>query len=196
MKGVRRVLAVALLAPATAASQVEGAWSVGASVSATLFVGGSSEFLNGGFGFDATVWRRLTSVVRLRADGMLMPLDAQEGPFERADNRVVLAGVGPEVGARVGSLSLYARGLVGIASNAQMRKGSGQPERTTSAAAYGMGAGLRLAFGGGLSLDLGGDVVKVGELAFARTAESGGDLIETPGLLRLRAGLRWSSRAR
>ncbi len=196
MNGVLGVLAVVLLAPASAAGQVEGAWSVGASVSATLFVGGSSEFLNGGIGFDAVVSRRLTSVLRLRADGMLMPLDAQEGPFERADNRVVLVGVGPEVGAAVGSLALYARGLAGIAFNAQMRRGSGQPERTTSAAAYGGGAGLRLAFDEGWSLDLGGDVVRVGELAFARTAASGPDLAERPALLRLRAGLRWSSRAR
>jgi len=42
----------------------------------------------------------------------------------------------------------------------------------------------------GLALDLGGDVLRIGELDFARTATVGSVLTEDSALLRVRAGLR------
>ena len=54
----------------------------------------------------------------------------------------------------------------------------------------GSGGGLRLDVAPTLTLELGGDVVKLGELDFARTAVSSLMLIEDPAVLRVHLGLR------
>ncbi len=59
------------------------------------------------------------------------------------------------------------------------------------AGAVGGGAGVRFALGPSLSLDLGGDLVKLGELAFVGSAVASQESTEDPAVLRLRAGLRF-----
>jgi len=185
------VVAVTLLAPGVAAGQTTETWAFSASVSETLFVGGGSDFLDSGPGLDVSASFSFVPHFRLRADAMLMTLDAQVSSSESADNRVMILGMGPELGVGAAPVSVYVRGLIGIATNLQMRRASSLPERTTSAVALGAGVGLRIALGGSWGLDLGGDIAKVGALDFARTAASG-PLVEDPGLLRLRVGARWS----
>lgn len=180
------------LSPGAAGAQPAGPWAVGASASAGLFVGSASDFLDAGSGLDLTVWRGIAPHLALRADGMLVLLEAQESPSETADNRVVLFGVGPDLDAGFGPLAIYARGLVGVAGNLQVRTNSPLEERTTWASAFGGGAGLRVRLAERLALDAGGDILKLGELDFARTATSSLMLLEDPALLRLRVGLRWS----
>jgi len=157
-------------------------------VTAQIFIG-ESDLVDGGTGVDGTVWRGLGPHASLRFDAMLMPLDDQTTPFESADNRMLLLALGPELATRVGPVSFYGRALAGLAINQQSRSGSGLPERTTSGLAVGGGVGVRLALTPRLSLDVGGDVLESGEVAFARTAVSGGEYLTDLVMLRLRAGL-------
>ena len=174
-------------APAVDAQTVD--WSLGASASAGLFVGDGSDFLDAGLGLDVVAVRRVASHVQVRAEGMLVFLDEQSGPGETAGNRLVVLGLGPELTASLGVVAPYARGFLGVAANSQIRSGSSLDEVTTWASALGGGVGLRISLGAPLSLDLGGDLVRLGELDFARTSQSAPTNPEDPFLLRLRLGL-------
>ena len=176
------------------AAQSGGVWAIGASGAAGLFVGSGSDFLDAGLGFDAAVSRRIVPRLRLRADGVFMLLDEQRDPLETADNRILLLSVGPEFDVALGPVSVYVRGVLGAAANFQLRTGSALKRGTSWASAFGAGAGLRLPVATALDVDLGGDVLRLGELDFARTASFGSQLIESPALLRLRAGLRLTRR--
>jgi opacity protein-like surface antigen len=182
------VIAVLLHTPPTAA-QSSGAWTFGAAASASLWVG-EGDALDGSWGVDGTAWRRLGSHLGARADVMLMPLEASSAPFESADNRLLVLGVGPEVDVGFGAAAVYGRALAGIAINQQIRSGSASEERTSTASTLGGGAGLRLEVSRAVGLDVGADILSVGELDFARTSASGGVLSTGSAVLRLRAGLR------
>lgn len=184
------LLATILAAPSPARGQSAG-WAVAASAAAGLFVGDGSDFLDGGFGVDLSASRALVGALRVRTDGMLALMAEQTDPFESADNRILVLGIGPEVGVRFGPLGLHARALVGRAAAIQMRTRSALEERTTWASAVGAGAAVRLRIAPDLHLDAGGDVVDLGTLDFARTASSSLALQEDPTLLRLHAGLFW-----
>jgi opacity protein-like surface antigen len=180
------------LASAPLAAQSVGGWAVGMHGSAGLFVGSSSDFLDAEYGLDVSLSRSFAPHVQLRADVMLMGLDDVTDPFETADNRVIVVGLGPEVHASLGSVSFYARGLVGVAANQQLRTNSPLEELTTWASAFGAGAGIRFGLSTAATLDIGGDVLKLGELDFARRATSSLLYAEDPALLRLRAGVRFA----
>ncbi|MEJ2206298.1 MAG: hypothetical protein P8170_19585 [Gemmatimonadota bacterium] len=180
---------VGVVGPSPAAAQVEGGWAVGAQGGVGLFVGNGSDFLDGGPSLDVTVSRSVAPFLRIRADGALALLDDQKDPFEAADNRILLFGLGPEAHLDLGAIGLYVRGLVGRAAAVQVRTNSVLEERTTWTWVYGGGAGVRVRLSSALFLDAGGDVFKLGELDFARTASSSLALMEDPGLLRLRAGV-------
>jgi len=175
--------------PTPAGAQVAGGWAVAAQGGVGLFVGNGSDFLDGGPTLDVTVSRSVAPFLRIRADGVLALLDDQKDLFEAADNRILLFGLGPEAHLDLGAVGLYARGLAGQAAAVQVRTNSALEERTTWAWVYGAGAGFRIRLAPALFLDVGGDVLKLGELDFARTASSSLALVEDPGLLRLRAGL-------
>jgi hypothetical protein len=162
---------VGVVGPSPAAAQVEGGWAVGAQGGVGLFVGNGSDFLDGGPSLDVTVSRSVAPFLRIRADGAVALLGDQKDPFEAADNRILLFGLGPEAHLDLGAIGLYVRGLVGRAAAVQVR------------------AGVRVRLSSALFLDAGGDVFKLGELDFARTASSSLALMEDPGLLRLRAGV-------
>ena len=176
------------------AAQSGGVWAIGASGAAGLFVGSGSDFLDAGLGVDVVVSRRIVPRLQLRADGMFMLLDEQSDPLETADNRILLLSVGPEFDVALGPVSLYVRGVLGAAANFQLRTGSALKRRTSWASAFGASAGLRLRVATALDLDLGGDLLRLGELDFTRTASFGSRLIKNPSLLRLRAGLRLTGR--
>lgn len=178
----------ALLCGSRVQAQSPRSWAFEGAMTAQIFIG-EAELVDGGIGVDGTVWRKLAPHASLRFDAMVMPLDDQTTPLESADNRMLVLALGPELATRVGPLSFYGRALAGLAVNQQSRAGSARPERTTSALAYGGGAGVRLALTSRLSLDVGGDILQSGEVAFARTAVSGGEYLTDPVMLRLRAGL-------
>lgn len=189
-KSMFALLAFVLVTPPLAAQTPLG-WSVGASGAAGLFVGGSSDFLDAGLGFDVDISKRVVPKVSLRADGMVMTLDDDEGPGEAAGNRILLLGIGPQIDAPVGPTNFYLRGLAGAAVNQQSRTGSTVQEATSWTTALGAGAGIRLDLAPAVALDVGADVLKLGELDFARTAASGSTSSEDTALLRIRAGLRF-----
>ena len=108
---------------------------------------------------------------------------------ETAGNTMFVLGLGPEVHLSLSAVTVYARPLVGLAGNLQNRTNSTLNEDATWAGAFGGGVGLRLRIVPTFTLDLGGDVLKLGELGFARTAVSSGQLTEDPAVLRLRVGL-------
>ena len=121
---------------------------------------------------------------------MLIRLAPITNNNETAGNTMFILGLGPEVYVSFSAVTLYARPLLGVAANMQSRTNSTSVERVTWARVFGGGVGLRLDVAPTVALDLGGDVVKLGELEFARTAASGFQLIENPAVLRLRLGLR------
>ena len=125
---------------------------------------------------------------------MLIPLARNTNNDETAGNTMLILGLGPEVYVPLSAITLYARPLLGLAANVQSRKNSALVERTTWAGVLGGGVGLRLAVAPTLTLKLGGDVVKLGELDFARTAASSLRLIEDPAVLRVHLGLRLHAR--
>jgi hypothetical protein len=180
---------VGLVGPTPIGAQVGGGWAVAAQGTVGLFVGNGSDFLDSGPGLDVTLSRSVAPFLRIRADGALTLLDDQKDPFEAADNRILLFGIGPEAHLDLGSLDLYVRGMVGRAAAVQVRTNSPLEERTSWATVFGGGVGFRVRLVPALFLDVGGDVLKLGELDFARTASSSLMLLEDPGLLRLRAGL-------
>lgn len=183
------MLIALLLHTLPAAAQSNRAWTFGAAASASLWVG-QGDALDGSWGVDGTVWRRVGSHVSLRADGILMPLEGSSDPVESADNRVFVLGVGPEADVGFGPAAVYGRALVGLAVNQQTRSTSSLTELTTGALALGGGAGIRLAVSRTVELDVGADLIDVGGLDFARTAASGGVLTTNWAVLRLRAGAR------
>ena len=121
---------------------------------------------------------------------MLVGLDDQTTLGEVADNTILILGVGPELSTEGHRLGVYARGLVGLAANVQSRSNSALEEKTTWATALGGGLGLRLALSSRVDLELGADLMKVGELDFARTVTSSLALMDDPTILRVRAGVR------
>lgn len=179
-----------LAGPRPVEAQVGGGWAVAAQGTVGLFVGNGSDFLDGGPGLDVTLSRSVAPFLRIRADGSLSLLDDQKDPFEAADNRILMFGLGPEAHLDLGAVDLYVRGMVGRAAAVQVRTHSPLEERTSWATMFGGGVGFRVRLLPALFLDVGGDVLKLGELDFARTASSSSlMLLEDPGLLRLRAGL-------
>ena len=122
---------------------------------------------------------------------MLIRLAADTNNNETAGNTMFIFGLGPEFYVSLSAVTLYARPLLGLAANVQSRTNSALVERTTWAGVLGGGVGLRLDVAPTVTLDLGGDVVKLGELDFARTAASSLQLIEDPAVLCVRLGLRW-----
>ncbi len=196
----RRMLAVglagavlvgaSLAGPTPAGAQVGPGWGFSAQGGVGLFVGNASDFLDGGPSLNVTVSRSVAPFLRIRADAALSLLDDQKDPFEAADNRILVFGIGPEAHLDLGAVGLYVRGLAGQAAAVQVRTNSVLEERTTWAWAYGGGVGFRVRLAPALFLDVGGDVLKLGELDFARTASSSLSLAaEDPGLIRLQAGV-------
>ena len=184
------ILVAAALTGSPASAQSAPGWSVGASASASLIVGSASDFLDSGFGVDFTASYGVARNLSLRADGMLIPLASTTNDNETAGNTMFIFGLGPEFFASLSAVTLHARPLVGLAGNVQSRTNSASVERTTWAGVLGGGGGLRLDVAPTLTLELGGDVVKLGELDFARTAVSSLMLIEDPAVLRVHLGLR------
>ncbi len=184
------ILVAAALTGSPASAQSAPGWSVGASASASLMVGSASDFLDSGFGVDLTASHGVARNLSVRADGMLIPLASTTNDDETAGNTIWILGLGPEVYVPLSAITLYARPLLGVAANVQSRTNSFLAETTTWAAVFGGGVGLRLGVARTLTLDLGGDIVKVGELDFARTAVSSLMLIEGPAVLRVHLGLR------
>ena len=177
----------AALTGSPASAQSAPGWSVGASASASLMVGSASDFLDSGFGVDLTASHGVARNLSVRADGMLIPLASTTNDDETAGNTIWILGLGPEVHVPLSAITLYARSLLGVAANVQSRTNSTLVERVTWAGVLGGGVGLRLNVAPTVTLDLGGDVVK---LDFARTAASSLQLIEDPAVLRVRLGLR------
>ena len=184
------ILIAAALTGSPASAQSGPGWWIGASASANLIVGTASEFLDSGFGVDGTASYGVAGHLSVRADGMLIRLAPITNNNETAGNTMFILGLGPEVYVSFSAVTLYARPLLGVAANMQSRTNSTSVERVTWARVFGGGVGLRLDVAPTVALDLGGDVVKLGELEFARTAASGFQLIENPAVLRLRLGLR------
>ncbi len=178
-----------MLVALPAQAQSTGAWALGAAASGGLWVGGGDP-LDGGIGVDLTVWRRLAPAIGLRSDLMLMPFQGSSDPVESADNRVLVVGLGPELGGSVGSVSAYVRGLVGLAINQQRRSRSTLPEQTTRALVFGGGGGLGVDLSSRVTLDVGADILRVGELEFARTLASGVSIGVDAVVLRVRSGVR------
>ncbi len=184
------ILVAAALTGSPASAQSAPGWSVGASASASLMVGSASDFLDSGFGVDLTASHGVARNLSVRADGMLIPLASTTNDNETAGNTIWIFGLGPEVYVSLSAVTLYARPLLGVAANVQSRTNSTLVERVTWAGVFGGGVGLRLDVAPTVTLDLGGDVLKLGELDFARTAASSLQLIEDPAVLRVRLGLR------
>lgn len=184
------ILVAAALTGSPASAQSVAGWSVGASASANLIVGSASDFLDSGFGVDGTVSHGVARHLSVRADGMLIRLAAATNVNETAGNTMFIFGLGPEFYVSLSAVTLYARPLVGLAANVQSRTNSALVERTTWAGVLGGGGGLRLNVAPTVTLELGGDVVKLGELDFARTAALSLQLIEDPTVLRVHLGLR------
>lgn len=176
--------------PSPGAAQATTGWEMGVSGGATLFLGTHSDFLDGGFGFEGTLSRELASGFHLRADAIVSLLDDQQGESDVAGNRIAIFTLGPEARVSLGRLEVYARGLVGLVTNRQTRSGSTADEVGTWATVLGGGAGARISLVPSLALDLGGDLIKAGELDFARTTASGVTATEDPLLLSVRGGIR------
>lgn len=185
------LLAVPVLSPRPVSAQSTTHWAAGGAATATLFVG-DADILDGALGLDLWGARRLTSWLSLRADALLMDLTAQTNLGERADNRILAFGAGPEVEASLGLLAPYARLFIGIAFNDQIRRGSQARERGSSASLRGAAGGLRVRVGDAWWLDLGVGLAKLGDLDFARTSDAVAPLIEDPVGLRAHAGVSWS----
>jgi hypothetical protein len=167
-------------------------WEVGAAVIGSLLVGDASDFLDGGLGILGAVGRAASGPLWIRADVSYLGLDADASPSERADNAILSLGVGPELGVGWPGLRFYLRGSAGLMANFQSRSRLSLPEETTWAGMLGGGLGIRIRLSSGshpVALDLGGDVFKTGELAFARSSESGGVSNQELGIITLRAGL-------
>lgn len=163
-------------------------WAVGASIAGGLFV--DSDVLDSSLGADVALSRRISSWASVRADGMLLLLSEHANLGESADNRMVIVGIGPEVSGAAGWLAVYARGFLGRAGNFQRRTRSTLDEKTTWATVWGGGGGVRSAFGRVWSVDFGADLLRLGELDFARAAPSDPVRLRDPVLLRIRAGVR------
>jgi hypothetical protein len=186
------MLAGLALATGMTASVAAGqsVWSSGVSVSGNLVLGrGGSDFLDSGFGLDATVARRATPHLAIRMDGLLVRLSPSSSTAG-GRNTILALGVGPEANLSLSALELYARLLLGAATN--IRGGAGSPggEGTNWASALGGGVGLRLTVSRSVALDLGGDILLLGELGFVGSAVSSFQFTSQPAVLRLRLGLR------
>ncbi|MDT8340948.1 MAG: hypothetical protein RQ751_05500 [Longimicrobiales bacterium] len=192
------VAAPALLLTSNPARAQRG-WFVEGSATGNLLVGSTSDFLDSGFGFEVALGRELIPALALRADAMLVgleegttaPVGEPSGGSEAADNTIVILGVGPEVTIPASFVHIDVRGHVGAARNSQRRSNSLAPEEATWASAYGGGVGVRFDASPRVGLVLGGDILKLGELGFARTGGGGSVLREDPVILRLRVGLRF-----
>ena len=180
----------AVLAGSPASAQSVPGWSVGVSASASLIVGNASDFLDSGFGVALVGSLGVARHISVRADGMLIPLANSTIADETAGNTLVVLGLGPEVHVPLSAITLFANPLLGIAANVQSRTNSVLAETTDWAVAFGGGVGLRMDAAPTWSLELGGDIVKLGELEFARPAASSLLLTEDPAVLRVHLGFR------
>lgn len=179
-----------LLAAGSLGAQAVGRWEVGVSAGATLLIGSRTDFLDAGLGSELTLSFRLTPGLQLRADAIYARLDDQTDRAEEVGNHITLLSVGPETRKGLGPVDVFLRGLVGAILNRQVRSNSLAGEVGTWAPVVGTGIGARVSVSRGLALVAGADLIKAGELDFARTAASGYTATGDPFLLRAHGGIR------
>ncbi len=151
-----------------------------------LLVGESDDFLDGGYGVEASFSYRPPSlpILWLRADVGYIDLSEGRDPLTGAavDNNLFSLLVGPEFAYRIWRVEPLARAHVGLAVNrlsVGASAGSSQLTETDAVFAWGLGIGLRLLLASGrnpVSLELSGRLVDTGEVQFARSPDPG-----TPG---------------
>ncbi|MDH3423672.1 MAG: hypothetical protein OEN00_11815 [Gemmatimonadota bacterium] len=185
-------VAAALMGLTGSAAAGQTGWSSGVSVAGNLVVGGGgSDFLDSGFGLDGTVARAMGSHFAIRADGILIRLAPSSTGASPGRNTIIALGVGPEANLSLSAFSLYARLLLGVATNVQGGTGSTGGEGGTWTGRVGGGVGVRIAVSRSVAVDFGGDILKLGELAFGGSAVSSLRFTSDPAVLRLRLGLRF-----
>lgn len=167
-------------------------WQVGLGVPGSFIVGTASDFLSDGIGILGFGGRRVAGPLWVRADLSYTWLRDESFRGEQADDALLMIGLGPEFDFGWRAFRVYLRGSGGLIANFQSRTASSLPEETSWAGFFGGGLGFRLRLVSGprpVALDLGGDIFRTGELAFATLAEAGGSIDQDLGMITLRVGL-------
>lgn len=187
------LLIIGLVHPIHAKAQVtDPIWEVGLAATGNLLVGAASDFLDGGFGLLGFGGRRVGESVWFRGDVLYFRLDSDEAASESADNAILSFGFGPELVLGGSSVRGYVRGVIGLVANLQSRSNSSLGAESSWAGMFGGGVGVRFRLGSSArapALDLGGDVLRTGNLDFVRTELLQGVVRENVAILSLRAGL-------
>lgn len=155
--------------------------AVGAGVIGSLLVGGTDDFLDGGYGVEGSIGYRPLPVryVWLRADIGYIDLSEDRNALSGAavDNNMFNLLVGPEVAYAIWRVEPFARAYMGLAVNRlSASAGSSRLNETDAVFAYGLGLGLRGLLARGrapVSLELSGRLVDTGEVQFARSPDPG-----------------------
>lgn len=190
------------LAGQEAASGEDYGWSVGGGFGASVLLGegdsGQSGLFDVGLGVDANAsWARgWAGRLGLRGSLGLMKLGADAD----AENLLFHALFGPLVAVELGPVAPWAHPVAGVVGTRWDRGPGPDPDapdlsRTGTSATWGLGlaGGLAIRLTGGgtpVALQLGGRIVEVGELTFARASLVGPDAFgHDSSVLTLRAGL-------
>lgn len=175
--------------PVTLCGQQPGPWSVGGSVRATLLVGDASDFLAGDYGAGVHAARRLGPALAARADATYLKLHETAPSGERADNMLLGLGFGPELAVGAGRVDVFLRAFARLIGDFRGGDGGAGPKGTDWTPAFGAAGGLRVHFGR-LSVDLAGEVARMGRLGFARVSTFRGTSTEEDlGALSLEIGV-------